>query len=256
MNAFDGGVSKLFEVISRICKTDVEIEINGKKLFYEKPQTIQISPSFFYKDGCEFCSRCCGNYGHIFTSSEFDAVTKQAQNYEELLSYLIPNSIKVNDKSIVIYKDEPRISGLTVKTAKSERPACYWSYIDKNGKYLCKIHQVRTFTCRMPHMMFRYSSATKTTNIGLYDFGRNWALGCPYKLKIGDVNSVKANVEKIQYADKVARDLGLETYADEIILKIQELTSNFTIFRIPQKAIKVIPKQSVLLKGYRRVVNV
>lgn len=256
MNAFDGGISKLFEVISRISKNDVLIEIAGKELFYEKPEVIKISPSFFYKDGCKCCSRCCGNYGHILTLSEFQEVSQQSEKYKEFLSYLVSESIKVNKNEIIVYRDAPRISGLTVKTARSERPACYWSYIDKNNNYLCKIHEVRSFTCRMPHMMFRYSSATKTTNIGLYDFGRNWALGCPYKLKIGDINSIKANVEKIQYADKVARDLGLETYANEIILKIQDLTSNFTIFRIPEQSIKVIPKQSTLLKRYRRFVNV
>ena len=46
MQAFDGGISKLFEVISRISKNDIDIEIDGKHLHYEKPQKIKISPTF------------------------------------------------------------------------------------------------------------------------------------------------------------------------------------------------------------------
>lgn len=238
MQAFDGGISKLFEVISRICKHDINITIDGKNLHYEKPKKIQISPSFFMADGCDCCSRCCGNYGHILTESEYNKVVQHADKYEELLSFLEPSEIEVNGNKITVYKDAPRINGLTIKTARSERPACYWSY--KEGeKYLCKIHDVRTFTCRMPHMMFRYCTNTKTTNIGVYDFGRNWALGCPYMLRIGNLETLQENIFKLKYSKQIATDLGLETYIDECLKVLKSYTNNFTKFEVPTKPLKV-----------------
>lgn len=238
MQAFDGGISKLFEVLSRICKQDITINIEGKVLKYEKPQKIQISRSFFFEDGCDCCSKCCGNYGHILTESEYDNVLKDSSKYSELLSYLEPMQIEINGKPITVYKDAPRISGLTIKTARSERPACYWSY-KQDDKYLCKIHDVRTFTCRMPHMMFRYCNSTKTTNIGIYDFGRNWALGCPYVLRIGNLKTLQQNIFKLKYSKQIATDLGLETYVDECVDVLKAYTKNFTQFTLPTDALVV-----------------
>ena len=238
MQAFDGGISKLFEVISRICKQDIDIVIDGKHLHYDKPKRIKISPSFFYADGCDCCSRCCGNYGHILTQSEYYKVTKNAEKYSELLNFLERQQIEVNGKKILIYKDVPRLSGLTIHTAKSERPACYWSY-KEGDKYLCKIHDVRTFTCRMPHMMFRYCANTQTTNIGIYDFGRNWALGCPYILRIGNLDTLQQNIFKLKYSKQIATDLGLETYVDECLRVLKAYTNNFSKFEVPTKALNV-----------------
>lgn len=247
MQAFDGGISKLFEVISRISKNDIDIEIDGKHLHYEKPKKIKISPTFFYADGCECCSRCCGNYGHILTESEYNNVIQQADKYEELLSFLEPSLISVNGKEITIYKDAPRLNGLTIKTARSERPACYWSY--KEGeKYLCKIHDMRTFTCRMPHMMFRYCANTKTTNIGIYDFGRNWALGCPYILRIGNLDTLQQNIFKLKYSKQIATDLGLDTYVDECLSVLKSYTKNFTEFKVPQNPLNVYVRTPNILE--------
>lgn len=69
----------------------------------------------------------------------------------------------------------------------------------------------------MPHCRFYYSQSTRTTSIGLSQFGRNWKLRCPVEFGIEiDEESIKSRMMWLRRLDAAARDLGVRTWIPEI----------------------------------------
>ena len=69
----------------------------------------------------------------------------------------------------------------------------------------------------MPHCRFYYSQNTRTTSIGLSQFGRNWKLRCPVEFGIEiDEESIESRMMWLRRLDAAAQDLGIRTWIPEI----------------------------------------
>lgn len=244
MKAFDGGISKIIENIARVSKNDTYWEFGNKKGVISKPDKILISPTFFLSDGCNNCGRCCGNYGHILTESEYEILQEYNDNRytQELIDYLEPTNLYINGELNVVFIDKPRKSGLNITTNKTTRPACYWLEEKEEG-LCCKIYNNRTLTCRMPHLMLRFNNQSKTTTVGINQFGRNWCLGCDYQFEECTEESIKDNLNKIRYIQRIASDLKIDNYCAEIIDVVQ--------YYVIQNGVQM-PKSNLKVKTNRK----
>lgn len=241
-------IEKLISYISCVAKHN--ISINGKD-YTRNVDTITLSSTFFHVDDCHSCGNCCTLTEHnVYTQHEYDYIcniseTEMYQNYPNLdyasikilRHNLIPESYSINDNEIILYvfKHIPNIQHLKNKTVRPERDVCSWLY-DYKGNHYCKIHPVRSITCKMPHMRFYYGKTSHRTNISISQFGRNWALGCNIafyepKDKI-QFEVIKNNrIEKLQHLQRCADDLKIKTYIPRIINYIQNIPfENYQVY--------------------------
>lgn len=221
-------IYKLIDYIAKVSKQPITVD---GKVILEKPVTqVTISDKFFLKDDCTMCGRCCPNENTAYTSSrwlevlnvpesEFDKFGLDYSNARILFTRAEKKLIDVNGKHVVFHSFAKDNSKECNRIDYPDRPnieRCHWVF-EKDGNYLCKIHPVRSITCGMPHLRFFHNKNTGHTSLGVSQFGRNWALGCPVKFEGFDEKSVQTRIYWLQQLEMAADDLGIKTYLPEIL---------------------------------------
>jgi len=208
---------------------------------------IKLAPTIFDTDGCEVCGDCCCVHeDNVYTQHEYDKIINMTDEQFRAEGYIFGpegfdpfwlNKLKgklgveyhtVNGNQIPFYisKVENSVnltrSHNTVTTKEGfEYPRCTYTRRDPDGLTKCSIHPVRSITCDMPHVRFIYRK-NSTMSIGIVQYGRNWAMGCPWKfhrpVDEKEWQSNKDNVlRKLKHLNKNAEDLKIETWLPEVI---------------------------------------
>lgn len=251
-------ILKLFEYVRKVSK--VPIICDGEKL--DTACSVVLNPSFYYKDDCKVCGRCCSaSFNTVYTESgvkwigqcpEAEFMNKDMygdypiplQNRERLLESIISHEHVVNGKTVKIY-ESPCLTGananhIVLPHKPKAGPRCRWMIDDVPGLYRCGIHPIRSVTCGIPHCRLNYTKESRKTSIGLGQYGRNWALGCPIDVKnCGyDLQSTKTRVHWLRVLDKCAEDLGVPTVLPEILAYVESLYPELEKGNFPDKPVE------------------
>ena len=233
--------TKILEYLNKVSKEP--IVLNGQ-LFGTPPVTkVVLNASFFQKDDCVMCGKCCPNETTVWTEEGMSRISNL--NPEEFtrwgLNPFVVNEIEnrinvrpviINDKEVVFYvsdKDKTNEAFHLKWSNRKEQPRCHWLF-EKDGTYRCRIHPVRSVTCGLPHCRFFHSQATHTTTIGLSQFGRNWALKCPVEFGPVDEESIQSRILWLERLNATAEDCGIETFLPEILEYLHAGNRSSTVF--------------------------
>lgn len=213
--------------------------VDGKD-YNREIKNIKISGTFFYFDDCECCGRCCMCVPEqiLLTQTEYDKLmncsdeaflewTLPPENLHGIQAAVVPEKHIINGEEITLYKDSSPNQMIHNPYKERESQTCKWLFKNPEGLYRCGVHPVRSITCRMPHFKIRYSRGT--VSLGVMQYGRNWAVGCPVSFKEPkteeEFNMVKADrLATLEYWQKVANDMNCDTYLPEIIDYIKKTT--------------------------------
>lgn len=221
-------IYKLIDYIAKVSKEPITID---GKVILDKPVTqVTVSDKFFLKDDCTMCGRCCPNENTAYTQSrwrsfthtlieEFENLGLNYSDAQMLFAHAEKKLINVNNRDVIFYSHPKDNSKECNRINYEDRPnieRCHWVF-EKDGKYLCKIHPVRSITCGMPHLRFFHNKNTGHTSLGVSQFGRNWALGCPVNFEGIDEASVQTRIFWLKELKQASDDLGIRTYLPEVI---------------------------------------
>lgn len=225
---------RLLDYLNKVAKEP--IILNGKEYGTPFPHSVRLSDSFFMKDSCIMCGRCCMRETNAWTeegmkrikSSVEEDFTKWDLDYgvlPSLLESIEERVYNINGKEVTFYscpklpeKECPVVSW----DDKPARYRCRWM-IEKEGTYRCSIHPVRSITCALPHCRFYFSRSTRATSITLSQYGRNWALKCPIKFEpVLDEEGVQNRMLWLGRLNDAAKDCGIDTWLPEILYYLNE----------------------------------
>lgn len=219
---------KILEYLNRVSK--VPMVVNGQ-LFGNSPvSSVTLRKSFYLKDSCEMCGKCCPNETTVWTSEGYqrilnesdDSFLKLGLNPEirsKVIDNLITTEMVVNGKSCQIFthpSDTGKSANRLSWSDRGEVERCHWLF-EKDGTHRCSIHPIRSVTCGLPHIRFLYIRRTNHTYIGTVQFGRNFALRCPIKFTEFDEESVQSKIMWLKRLRDCSYDLGVDTFLPEIV---------------------------------------
>lgn len=221
-------IYKLIDYVAKVSKQ--AIYLDGRCILTEPVSSVALSPKFFIKDNCEMCGRCCPNENTAYTKTCFELVQAVEKcdfdiwglNYTDkllLIERIEEKIININGNEVTFYSHPKDNKENCNRINYPDRPnleRCHWVF-EMEGTYRCKIHPARSITCGMPHLRFFYNSKTNRTGLGVSQFGRNWALGCPAKFGDIDEESIQGRIKWLQLLDIAAKDMGIETFLPEIL---------------------------------------
>jgi Fe-S-cluster containining protein len=237
---------KIMEYVNKVAKEP--IALNGEPFGAPPVQRVVINESFFWKDDCTMCGKCCPNettvwteegLGRILGATEED-FTKWGLNFSvicEIASRVNQQVVDINGKEVAFYvsdKDKPNEAFRLEWPDRKEQPRCHWLF-EKDGTYRCRIHPVRSVTCGLPHCRFFHSAATHTTTIGVSQFGRNWALKCPVEFGAFDEASVQTRILWLERLYETAQDCGIDTFLPEILHYLRQGNRSPAVFEAKPK---------------------
>lgn len=219
---------KILEYINKVSKEF--IMLNGEPFGTTPATKVVLNDSFFLKDDCVMCGKCCPNETTVWTNEGLRRIvgataedfTKWELNpdvLKEVQSRIEEQVLDINGKSVSFYVSRKDLNKEAFRLSwpdRKEQPRCHWLF-EKEGTYRCKIHPVRSITCGMPHCRFFHNTHTHTTNIGVSQFGRNWRLKCPIEFGAVDEASVQTRIFWLERLNATAQDCGIETYLPEIL---------------------------------------
>lgn len=232
-------LSKIMQYLLPLSKKAITID---DEVFDTPRKSIILSPTFFDVDGCDSCGKCCcitenllltqKEYERLmaYTDQDFIDYGLQVENLHNLQNTIVPTKHIINGKEITVYICPERKQKMIIDTKdpEKEREVCYHLFKKEDGIYRCKIHPVRSITCRMPHTRVFHSSSG-STSIGISQYGRNWALGCGVKFRspankeeFDEQKSTK--IAQFEYLKEVSDDLNIETYLPELIDYMKKCT--------------------------------
>jgi Fe-S-cluster containining protein len=220
------------------------IQIDGREEWMGI-RRIKLASTVFNTDGCEVCGDCCCVHeDNVYTQHEYDKIMNMTEEQFRAEGYifspegfdpsylvrlkekLYTETHQINGKEVPFYIAKVEDVKLTRTHCAPEKqsievPRCTWTHRDTDGLTKCAIHPVRSITCDMPHVRFIYRKGV-TLSIGIVQYGRNWAMGCPVKFhEPKDETEWQHNkdnvLRKLKHLNRNAEDLGIDTYLPEVI---------------------------------------
>lgn len=235
-------LSKIMQYILPLSKGLVTID---DQVFDKPKKRLSLSSTFFDVDDCLSCGKCCVAENLLLTQFEYENLMNYTDqdfidygldvtDLHTLQTTIVPKKYTINGKEITVYEcpEKYQTRYLTTKRTDKEINVCYHLFEKREGVYMCKIHPVRSITCRMPHTRI-FSNSQGTVSIGISQFGRNWALGCGVKFRSPkdeeEFESVKSSkIAQFEYLLQVAKDINCDTYLPELIDYMKRATfSNY-----------------------------
>lgn len=237
---------KLLDYINKVAKEP--IVLNGEPFGAPPVTKVVLNDSFFQKDDCTMCGKCCPNETTVWTEEGIKRIraaqpvdfTRWDLDYAvigEIDERICVHVVNINGKDVSFYvsaNDKAKEAFRLAWPDRKEQPRCHWLF-EKDGTYRCRIHPVRSVTCGMPHCRFFHSVATHTTTIGLSQFGRNWALKCPVKFGDVDEASTKTRILWLERLYATAEDCGIDTFLPEILHYLHMGNRSSTVFEAKPK---------------------
>lgn len=219
---------KILEYINKVSKEP--IVLNGQPFGTPPVERVTINESFFWKDDCHMCGKCCPNETTVWTAEGLRRMVNSTDHdftkwgldrnvISEIESRMTEQVAEINGKEVVFFvsdKDKPAEAFRLEWPDRKEQPRCHWLF-EKDGTYRCRIHPVRSVTCGMPHCRFFHNANTHTTTIGVSQFGRNWALKCPVEFGGVDEASIQTRILWLERLYATAKDCGINTFLSEIL---------------------------------------
>lgn len=206
-----------------------------KPISKEYCNSLILNETLFWKDGCEVCGKCCIHEDLVFLPFEVEYIKtcidnnkideiehlgNSLENAKELYNSLEKFSININNKEYDLYKSRLPYNTYYFED-RGTLKRCHWDIPIDSNKLGCGIHQFSSLTCKFPHIRLNYLKKSKSTYIGLIQYGRNWALKCPVNFKPEfSINTVNILINKFELLKKYCAYFEIENYCDNILEKL------------------------------------
>lgn len=238
---------KILEYINKVAKEPILLD--GQPFGNQPAQRVVLNDSFFWKDDCTMCGKCCPNETTVWTQEGRDRIAgidplefiKWGLNpfvVNELENRIEEQVVTINGKEVTFFvsrKDRSWEAFRLEWPDRKEQPRCHWLF-EKDGTYRCRIHPVRSVTCGLPHCRFFHSKATRNTTIGVSQFGRNWRLKCPVEfVQEVDEASTQSRILWLERLHATAQDCGIDTFLPEILAYLHAGNRSSTVFEANPK---------------------
>lgn len=237
---------KILDYINKVAKEPILLE--GEPFGTPPAQRVVLSDSFFCRDDCTMCGKCCPNETTAWTQEGWNRIrnahpddfSKWDLSYGvmfELQNRIKPQIININGKDVEFFvsdKDKNSEAFHLEWHDRKEQPRCHWLF-EKEGTYRCRIHPVRSVTCGLPHCRFFHSKSTRTTTIGVSQFGRNWRLKCPVEFGPFDEASTQSRILWLERLYATAEDCGIDTFLPEILNYLHAGNRSSAVFEAKPK---------------------
>lgn len=232
---------KLIDYIARVSKEPIVLD--GKPISVPVPKSVTIDESFFWKDGCVMCARCCVNEASVWTQEGLNRIVQYVESDEqrpnngdlgvvrvspddmEELSMMIQEKVvNINGQDRTLYvcpKDKPYEGQWQYLEGRGDRQRCHWVR-ELEGKFCCGIHPIRSVTCGLPHIRFFNVKKTNRTVLRIMQYGRNHKLGCPVEFEPATEEGLEEKIYWLKVLNDTANDLGISTWLPEIIEYLEE----------------------------------
>ena len=240
-----GGVDpsdfKLFSYLLMFIKEPVNITINGESTHRDAVHQFKIKPSFWLEDHCNCCGRCCKNLGMAYFETEIENIKNSNNpNKNIILSRVEPTTIILNGKAKIFYNEKPIPDSQCIRNTTEGRNFVACPYVDKKSEtlFLCKIHNIRSFTCKFPHIELTFSKDRQNISMHTAQYGRNHQLKCYAQFTEPTLLGVKNKLDILKDFYNKTQYLEVNTWLPEII---QFIESNMETF-----AKKGFPTQDVI----------
>lgn len=226
--------SKILEYLKKVSKHP--ITVNNHVLLPYAPDEVILSQSFFFKDNCVMCGKCCPNETTVWTQEGMNRIkcatprdfSKWELEYsviDEIMQRVVTEVVNINGIDVEFFvsaKDKDKDAYKVAWSDRKQCNRCHWLF-EKDSTYRCRLHPVRSVTCGLPHCRFFYNAKSNRTSIGVSQYGRNWALKCPVDFEqFVDEQSIESRLLWLKRLNAVADDCRLETYLPEIIDYVQQ----------------------------------
>lgn len=242
---------KLLEYVNRVAVEPMMITDGPfrEPFGYPPVSSVSLKESFFYKDDCVMCGRCCLNETTAWTEEgmkriisatpeDFNRWELDYSVIDEVRERMQVRDVNINGKDVRFYVCDKDKSSAAFKLSwpdRKESERCHWLF-EKDGTYRCRVHPVRSVTCGMPHCRFFHNASTHRTSIGVSQYGRNWALKCPVEFMAQvDENSVQSRILWLERLNDVANDCGVKTLLPDILEYLHSGNRLPTVFEAKPK---------------------
>lgn len=237
---------KLLDYVNKVAKEPITLD--GQPFGVLPPVRVVLNDSFFQKDDCTMCGKCCPNETTVWTKEGMNRVLNATPEdftvwgldpgiVSDLTDRIVENVLFINSKPVTFYvsdKDKNHEAFHLEWSDRQAQPRCHWLF-EKEGTYRCRIHPVRSVTCGMPHCRFFHSTSSRTTTIGLSQFGRNWRLKCPVEFGPADEESVQTRILWLERLLATAEDCGIDTFLPEILQYLRQGNRSSAVFEAKPK---------------------
>lgn len=237
---------KILEYIDKVSKEI--ILINGEPFGTAPTTRVVLAQSFFQKDDCVMCGKCCPNETTVWTAEGIKRIMQASPEdfskwdldysvIREIDERITRTAVDINGKEVLFFtshKDKKNEALQVEWPDRAIQPRCHWLF-EKDGTYRCRIHPVRSVTCGLPHCRFFHSTSTHTTTIGLSQFGRNWRLKCPVEFGPADEESVQTRILWLERLNATAEDCGIDTFLPEILQYLHAGNRSSAVFEVKLK---------------------
>lgn len=243
---------KLLDYIGKVSKQS--LIVNGQPFGNGPVTQVNLNESFFLKDDCVMCGRCCLNETTAWTQEGMNRIKSATPDdftvwgldiavIDEIRERMKTNVVDINGKHVEFFvcdRDKTSEAFHLEWPDRKASPRCHWLF-EKEGTYRCRVHPVRSVTCGMPHCRFFHNAKTHHTSIGVSQYGRNWALKCPVEFGKFDEESVQTRILWLERLKAVADDCGVETFLPEILEYLHAGNRAPTVFQLDtrRKLVKV-----------------
>lgn len=237
---------KILEYIDKVSKEFITLD--GQPFGTPPTTKVVLNESFFQKDDCTMCGKCCPNETTVWTSEGMSRILGAAPEdftvwgldpnvVSEITGRVFEHTSYINGKPVTFYVSEKDKNSEAFRLEwpdRKEQTRCHWLF-EKDGTYRCRIHPVRSVTCGLPHCRFFHNTHTHTTNIGLSQFGRNWALKCPVEFGAFDEESTQTRILWLERLCATAEDCGIDTFLPEILQYLHQGNRSPAVFEAKPK---------------------
>lgn len=245
---------KLLDYLSKVAKE--QIIVDGVPFEESVPESVTLSESFFWKDNCVMCGRCCVNESTVWTQEGINRILSyldsndnsskvSANDLSELSELIEQRVVNINGQDRVFYvcpKDKSYAGQWSTFDDRGERQRCHW--LRALNEYLCcGIHPIRPVTCALPHIRFYKVKKTNRTILRIMQYGRNHKLGCPVEFGEVSEEGMQDKIFGLKLLNDCANDLGIKTWLPEIIQYLEEGNREPVTFGAP------IPRRGGRVRG-------
>lgn len=240
-------LEKLFQYLQ--CFSIHPIEFQGQ-IIGDEIYEIKLNDTLFYTDNCMMCGGCDPAESNVYTATEYKRIVESTEEdfqkagldfkyLTKLKDGLCSKELNINNKIIKVWEYKNEHNELYLPTREKVLKRCTWCYQDDTHTFKCRIHSVESITCVMPHLRTYHVKGSHRASLGIYQFGRNWALKCPVVLQpphdeVEFEHNKASVIAKLEHLHQVGADLNISTRIPEVIDVIhQQKFEKYTGVAIP-----------------------
>lgn len=210
----------MLEDFGRLTKRKIKVQVKDKIVTYKPAKHIILSAIFFKRGLCIACGNCCKKIDtNLFVTEPIHEDLKKEFNVK--IPVIVKNGLLNKKKTNVFVYSKSKNCG----------------FLDEDNK--CKIHKNKPLQCRIHPI--HIDTLRDSIYIKKRQYKRNFAFGCQMEFKkFGYKRLVNYDIPFLKDMDKMAKQLGFDTYLPEVINYLEARLEDYKNGKLPIENIQII----------------